>query len=168
LVSGERSLISSMLLNPTMRVVPRFSAEYLEETLTIGSPMVFQTTPPQPASNARWHWYAVLEGGPEATQKGLGDLMPARSIVRSAIILVLGEKPYLQTSERVSFRVLFGVLFFEFRHSDRAVKARANRRAIDPVTRGLEGTRDFLSGKHRVHSARGLFAFGNGVHYFAS
>src|SRR5438105_1922944 len=94
--------------------------------------------------------------------------MPARSTVRSAIILVLGEKPYLQTSERVSFRVLFGVLFFEFRHSDRAVKARANRRAIDPVTRGLEGTRDFLSGKHRMHSARGLFAFGNGVHYFAS
>src|SRR5438309_11197363 len=94
--------------------------------------------------------------------------MPARSTVRSAIILVLGEKPYLQTSEEFSFRGLPGVLFFQFRHSDRAVKARANRRALDPVTRGLDGTRYFLSDKHRMHSTCGLFPFGDVVHDFAS
>src|ERR1051326_3287310 len=39
-VSGERSLINSILLKPTIRVVPKFNAEYLDETLTIGSPIV--------------------------------------------------------------------------------------------------------------------------------
>ena len=53
---------------------------------TMGAPMVFHTTPPQPASKARWHWYAVLEGGADATQNGFGDLMPARLMDKSAII----------------------------------------------------------------------------------
>src|SRR5262245_20227593 len=53
----------------------------------MGSPIVFQTAPPQPASNARITWYAVLAGGPDAIQNGLGLLMPAQSVVRSAMSL---------------------------------------------------------------------------------
>ena len=58
----------------------------------MGSPMVFHTTPPHPASKARWHWYPVLEGGAEATQNGFGDLMPAKLMDRSAISLLLSTK----------------------------------------------------------------------------
>src|SRR4051812_24139794 len=53
--------------------------------------MVFHTTPPQPASNARCAWYPVLAGGPEATQNGLGDLMPARLVERSAMTERIGK-----------------------------------------------------------------------------
>src|ERR1039457_2586202 len=47
--------------------------------------MVFQTAPPQPASKARATWSPQLLGGPDASQKGLGDWMPANRVVRSAI-----------------------------------------------------------------------------------
>src|SRR5215471_9794499 len=46
--------------------------------------MVFHTAPPQPASNARMTWSAVLVGGPDASQNGLGDSMPANDTLRSA------------------------------------------------------------------------------------
>src|SRR5262245_11043957 len=51
----------------------------------IGSPMVFQTAPPQPASKARMTWSPVLVGGADASQNGFGARMPARLIDRSAI-----------------------------------------------------------------------------------
>src|SRR5579862_5705603 len=51
----------------------------------MGSPMVFQTAPPQPASKARFTWSPQLLGGPEASQNGLGDWMPAQRVVRSAM-----------------------------------------------------------------------------------
>src|SRR5258708_5471150 len=52
----------------------------------MGSPMVFQTAPPQPASKARMTWSPQFAGGPEASQKGLGQRMPlAKLVVRSAI-----------------------------------------------------------------------------------
>src|SRR6266481_7707318 len=51
----------------------------------IGSPMVFHTAPPQPASKARMIWYAVLVGGPEASQKGLGERTPQKLMLRSGI-----------------------------------------------------------------------------------
>src|SRR5207249_9540880 len=41
--------------------------------------------PPQPESNARITWSPQLAGGPEASQKGLGQRMPAKLVVRSAI-----------------------------------------------------------------------------------
>src|SRR3984957_4749071 len=47
--------------------------------------MVFQTTPPQPASKAFMAWWAVLGGGPDASQKGFGLVIPANLTVRSAI-----------------------------------------------------------------------------------
>src|SRR5438034_97222 len=64
-----------------------------EQTLTIGSPSVFQTAPPQPASNARSTIDPMLVGGADASQNGFGDAMPAKSTLRSAMTLHL-----LQTS----------------------------------------------------------------------
>src|SRR5277367_564996 len=49
----------------------------------MGSPIVFQTAPPQPASNARITWPPVLVGGPEASQKGLGERRPQKLTLRS-------------------------------------------------------------------------------------
>src|SRR5262245_58991472 len=51
----------------------------------MGSPIVFHTAPPQPASKARMTWYAVFAGGPDAIQNGFGLRMPAQSVVRSAM-----------------------------------------------------------------------------------
>src|SRR5581483_11214999 len=54
--------------------------------MTCGScPSVFQTAPPQPSSKARMTCSPELVGGAEASQKGLGDLMPAQLVERSAI-----------------------------------------------------------------------------------
>src|SRR5206468_552413 len=50
----------------------------------MGSPMVFHTAPPQPASKARMICSPQLVGGAEASQKGLGQRMPAKLVVRSA------------------------------------------------------------------------------------
>src|SRR5690349_17768872 len=46
--------------------------------------MVFQTAPPHPASKARWTWAPELLGGADASQYGLGERMPANSMLRSA------------------------------------------------------------------------------------
>ena len=43
----------------------------------MGSPMVFHTAPPQPASKARITWSPVLVGGADASQNGVGRLDPA-------------------------------------------------------------------------------------------
>src|ERR1700678_2348746 len=52
----------------------------------MGSPMVFQTAPPQPASKARMICSPQLVGGPEASQNGFGEWMPAKLVVRSAMV----------------------------------------------------------------------------------
>src|ERR1700752_4985393 len=44
--------------------------------------MVFQTAPPQPASKARMTCSPVLVGGADASQKGLGEAMPAKFTAR--------------------------------------------------------------------------------------
>jgi hypothetical protein len=51
----------------------------------MGAPIVFQTAPPHPASNARMIWSPVFVGGPEANQNGLGDSIPAKFTRKSAI-----------------------------------------------------------------------------------
>src|SRR5512140_2667850 len=68
-----------------MRCPFQSTDEYRDETLTIGSPMVFHTAPPQPASKARITCSPQLVGGPEASQKGLGQRMPAKMVFRSAM-----------------------------------------------------------------------------------
>src|SRR4029079_10893696 len=55
------------------------------QTCTIGLPSVFHTAPPQPASNARITCGPEFVGGAEASQKGLGLLIPAKSIDRSGM-----------------------------------------------------------------------------------
>src|SRR5580658_6400540 len=60
----------------------------------MGSPMVFQTAPPQPASKARITCSPQLVGGAEASQKGLRHLMPAKVVSRVALgILTSGRGP---------------------------------------------------------------------------
>src|ERR1700722_7061072 len=58
----------------------------------MGSPMVFHTAPPQPASNARMICSPQLVGGAEASQNGLGDRMPpAKVVARSGIHYLAGD-----------------------------------------------------------------------------
>ena len=76
--SSGRSVINSMLLRPIIRCVPESIEPRREQTLRIGSPRVFHTAPPQPASKARSTIDPMFVGGAEASQKGFGDLMPAK------------------------------------------------------------------------------------------
>jgi hypothetical protein len=55
--------------------------EYRELTFIIGSPIVFQTAPPHPASNARIICSPQLVGGAEASQKGLMQGIPAKVVL---------------------------------------------------------------------------------------
>src|SRR5436305_3244011 len=64
----------------------------------MGSPMVFHTAPPQPASKARMICSPQLVGGPEASQKGFGQRMPAKLVVRSAMIVVQSLPGFLSCS----------------------------------------------------------------------
>jgi hypothetical protein len=78
------------------------------QTFITGSPIVFHTAPPQPASNALQTWYALFDGGADASQKGFGDLMPAQFVAR-LIMLV----PFSVQGSRFRFEVWglgFGVL----------------------------------------------------------
>src|ERR1700722_1189687 len=76
-----------MLLRPIMRCPLRSTELYREETFTIGSPSVFHTAPPQPASKARTTCSPQFAGGPDANQNGFGQRMPpAKTVVRSAIL----------------------------------------------------------------------------------
>src|ERR1019366_9750357 len=51
----------------------------------MGSPSVFHTAPPQPASKARITCSPVFAGGADASQNGFGLQMPAMSMLRSAM-----------------------------------------------------------------------------------
>src|SRR5215831_13026544 len=79
----------------------------------MGSPMVFQTAPPQPASKARMTWCEVLAGGPEASQKGLGERTPQKVTLKSGISppFVRGLQ-HLMNAERSSLAVGDGVHHF--------------------------------------------------------
>ena len=48
----------------------------------MGSPIVFQTAPPQPASNARMICSPQLVGGADASQNGLGQGIPQNVVAR--------------------------------------------------------------------------------------
>src|SRR5258706_478433 len=93
LTSSGRSVMSSMLLKPTMRVPFTSSEPKRLEVSTMGSPSVFHTAPPQPMSKARMTCSPELVGGALASQKGLGLLMPAKSIERSAMDSSLRRRP---------------------------------------------------------------------------
>jgi hypothetical protein len=86
------SLMSSILLKPITRAPLKSTAEYLEETFFTWLPNVFQTTPPQPASNARKTLIFLSVGGALANQKGLGDLMPRKFELMSAMGIFFSRK----------------------------------------------------------------------------
>src|SRR5262249_51167110 len=79
----------SMLLKPRTFAPPKSRPPKRLVTLTIGSPSVFHTAPPQPASKARMICSPLFVGGAEASQKGVGLLFPGESIERAAILLYL-------------------------------------------------------------------------------
>ena len=56
-------------------------------TLTTGcSPIVFVTTPPHPASNARRMLLSLSVGGAEESRNGFSNLMPVNVVVRSGML----------------------------------------------------------------------------------
>src|SRR4029453_14212394 len=64
-------------------------------TLTTGCrPIVFVTTPPQPASNARRMFCSDSVGGADDNRKGLRKRMPVKVVERS-MSLVLGPWSYV-------------------------------------------------------------------------
>src|SRR5690349_22360766 len=71
----------------------------------MGSPMVFQTAPPHPASKARITWSPQFAGGPEASQNGFGHRMPAKFVVRSAT----ATSKRLENAERGALSIGDGV-----------------------------------------------------------
>src|ERR1700753_3831648 len=53
----------------------------------MGSPMVFHTAPPHPASKARMICSPQLVGGAEASQKGLIQGMPQKVVARVGLVM---------------------------------------------------------------------------------
>src|SRR5579885_350475 len=80
----------------------------------MGSPRVFQTAPPQPASKARMTCSPQLVGGAEASQKGLGEwIFPAKRTERSGslreVLSIMGGLQELCDAEGGAFAVGDGV-----------------------------------------------------------
>src|SRR5437899_9337245 len=64
-------------------------------TFTTGCrPMVFVTTPPQPASNARRMFDSDSVGGADDSRKGLSNRMPVNVVERSAAMMVSPGEAY--------------------------------------------------------------------------
>src|SRR5438445_8525302 len=74
----------------------------------MGSPIVFHTAPPQPASKARMICSPQFVGGPEASQKGFGQRMPAKLVVRSD----MGGLPIREHGRRRSLSISHGIHYF--------------------------------------------------------
>src|SRR5580692_12116971 len=87
-----RSEISSILFSPIMRWPFQSTDEYREDTLLMGSPIVFHTAPPHPASKARMICSPQLVGGADASQNGLGHSMP-QNVVASVGLGMLDPQP---------------------------------------------------------------------------
>ena len=96
LISNGLSVINSILFSPNNLLSAPHIAPYLGPlTFTIGgpsTPSVFHTTPPHPASKALRTLYSLSVGGAEASQNGLGDFIPQKLLVKSAIIFLHSMK----------------------------------------------------------------------------
>jgi hypothetical protein len=68
------------LFNPIILWLFQSTEEYRELTFVMGSPIVFHTAPPQPASNARIICSPQFVGGADANQKGLRHGIPAKVV----------------------------------------------------------------------------------------
>src|ERR1700738_806538 len=102
--------MSSMLLKPIMRRPSQSMEEYRELTLVIGSPIVFHTAPPPPASKARMISSPQLVGGADASQNGLGHWMPQK-FVASVGLGMLDPQPR-GNADACAFSVSDGVDHF--------------------------------------------------------
>jgi hypothetical protein len=69
-----------MLLNPIIRCPAQSIDEYRELTFVTGSPIVFHTAPPHPASNARIICSPQFVGGALASQNGFKHFIPANVV----------------------------------------------------------------------------------------
>src|SRR5579859_4097210 len=74
----------------------------------MGSPIVFHTAPPHPASNARITCSPQFVGGPDASQNGFGLRMPAKFVVRSAML----RTQLRRDGKRRAFSISHGVDHF--------------------------------------------------------
>src|SRR5215813_933392 len=77
----------------------------------MGSPIVFHTAPPQPASNARITCSPQFVGGAEASQNGFGEEIPANFTETSGFAFRSAMRALQQFShsERRSFAVGYGI-----------------------------------------------------------
>src|SRR5690242_4198506 len=81
----------------------------------MGSPNVFQTAPPQPASKARITCSPQFVGGAEASQNGFGEwIFPAKRTERSGAIFLSGMRclQFLTDREGGAFAVGHGIHHF--------------------------------------------------------
>src|SRR5438093_1477902 len=99
----------------------------------MGSPSVFQTAPPQPASKARITCSPQLAGGPEASQKGFGERIPAKSTERSGMHSLPGG----DYSQGRAFAVRHGV--YHFAPAIDNVAPRVEFRIAGPARRAIYG-----------------------------
>src|SRR5260370_19703294 len=102
--------------------------------------MVFQTAPPQPASNARCTCIPELLGGAEASQNGFGERIPAKLMLRSAT----RHQPFMNRSRR-QFAVLH-------RHH-----GGSSASCTDAVASGIDSRQTRFA--IRVHSNESLLRF---------
>src|SRR5438552_16765581 len=131
----------------------------------MGSPMVFQTAPPQPASKARITCSPQLVGGPEANQKGLGQRIPAKLVVRSAMIdhpesgafaVGHGVHDFASAVDAIAAGVVFGVA------GAAGGAVYGERPAIHFEMQGGSESRLSEGGDHHV-AGHLVFAAGNGL-----
>ena len=85
------ALCWKMLLDPQYGII-----DYL-----IGSPIVFHTAPPQPASKARMICSPQLVGGADASQNGFGHWMP-QNVVASVGLDMLAPQPRGDADRNIS------------------------------------------------------------------
>src|ERR1700756_3080774 len=126
--SNGRSEISSTLFIASIFCPPKCHAPYRLDTFNTGAPIVFQTAPPQPASNARCTCMPEFEGGADASQNGLGERIPAKFILRSAI----PHQPFVDCPRRQ-----FSILNRHHR-GGRSIPANAVSTRVDSRQTGLE------------------------------
>src|SRR5881275_625493 len=69
--------------------------------------MVFVTTPPQPASNARMMLFSDSVGGADESRNGFSNLMPVNVTERSAIVVEPPQLIQLTPASLFHFVVIF-------------------------------------------------------------
>src|SRR5580704_12194 len=103
----------------------------------MGSPIVFHTAPPQPASNARITCAPVFDGGPDASQKGFGDSSP-QSFTRKSDMLHLANNSGTTRKQLTNYsqRRPHNFIRLEFTNCRLLFAARLTEPGVHPTRRG--------------------------------